>query len=428
MTRKRILVLFPDEWDLWACARRDGDCEFRFEGFDLFSFPQNARLFTFDVHRFVEDLARRHGNAGLAGILTADEQFGSLVASLLAARLGLPHTPLAAIVTAQHKVLARRAFQQAIPEANPRFGVIARDFRRTGKVPLPFPFYVKPVKATFSVLARRVDSFAELDRHLRFSWFEQAIIERLVKPFGDVLRRHAGGDTEAFSMIAEEIVTGQQVTVNGYARAGEVTMLGVVDSIMYPGTDHFQRFQYPSSLPAEVQAHAEDVTRRALAALGFTHGVFNAELRLCAETGQAKVIEINPRASGQFFDLFEHVDGYNLFDILVALATGVVPEVRHREGRNRHAASFVLRDLHGTGLSRWPDRAEIDRLRERHREARIIVYRKRGAALRRELKWLGSYRYAVINLGAATPADLFAAFERIRADIDFHPREARRPG
>jgi hypothetical protein len=34
------------------------------------------------------------------------------------------------------------------------------------------------------------------------------------------------------------------VTANGYARHGRVTMLGTVDSIMYPGTDQFQRFQY----------------------------------------------------------------------------------------------------------------------------------------------------------------------------------------
>jgi hypothetical protein len=108
---------------------------------------------------------------------------------------------------------------------------------------------------------------------------------------------------------------------------------------------------------------------------------------------------------------------------LIALATGQEPRILRRQGRNRVAASFVLRDLRGEGLSRWPRQGEIERLRERHREANIQVYRKRGASLRREMKWLGTYRYAVINLGATTPAELFSAFERIRADIDFHPRE-----
>jgi hypothetical protein len=427
MARKRILVLFPDDWDKAACEARRSEFDFHYEGFDLFRFPDNARLFTFDILRFVDGLVARYGG-GLDGVVTADEQFGSLAASLVCERLGLPHTPLAAVLTAQHKYEARRAIARAIPEANPRFGLIPRDFRRGRRVPLPFPFYVKPVRATFSVLARRVGSFEELDEHLRFSWLEQAIIEHLVKPFGEVMRRRTSFEAEPFSMIAEEIIEGRQVTVNGYARDGRITMLGVVDSIMYPGTDHFQRFQYPSELPAAAQALAEEVAGKALAAVGFTHGMFNVELRICERTGRAIVLEINPRASGQFFDLFEEVDGFNLFGVLLALATGEAPGTALRLGPNRHAASFVLRDLHGDGLSRWPRAVDIERLRSRHPGARIQVYRKRGAGLRRELKWLGSYRYAVVNLGAPTLAELFSAFERIRADIDFHPRPRSVPG
>ena len=170
-----------------------------------------------------------------------------------------------------------------------------------------------------------------------------------MRPFGDVMRARSEFEVEPFSLIAEEIVDGAQVTVNGFARDGRVTMLGVVDSLMYPGTDQFQRFQYPSALPSAWQAGAEDAARRALAAVGFTHGMFNVELRVCAATGHPKVIEINPRAAGQFYDLFERVDGYNLFDALVALETGEEPRIRRREGASAVAASFVMRDLDGRG-------------------------------------------------------------------------------
>ena len=428
MRHRRILVLFPDEWDRSMAARRGGDREFVFAGFDLFRFPENARLFTFDIFRFVDGLARRYAGEGLDGIVTSDEQFGPVAASLLGERLGLPHTPLAAVLAAQHKYYARQAFERALPECNPRFGLLGRDFRRTREMPLAFPFYVKPVKAAFSVLARRVGSYAELDRHARFSWLEQAIIERLVRPFGEVMRSRSDFDVEPFSLIAEEIVDGAQVTVNGFAREGRITMLGVVDSVMYPGTDQFQRFQYPSALPADRQAGAEDAARRALAAVGFTHGMFNVELRVCAATGHPKVIEINPRAAGQFYDLFERVDGFNLFDALVALEAGDEPRIRRREGKDALAASFVMCDLSGEGLGRWPERGEIGRLRTRHPEARIMFYPKRGADLRREMKWLGSYRYGVVNLGARSPGELFSAYDRIHREVAFHPRGLAAPG
>lgn len=421
--RRRILVLFPDEWDRVAAAdaRFRDRFDFSFEGFDLFRFPENARLFTFDALAFVEGICRRYANARLDAVVTSDEQFGPFIAALVCERLGLPHTPVRAILEIQHKFYARRAFARIVPEANPEFALLRRDYAEPGDVPLPFPFYVKPAKAAFSVLARRVDSFEELRRHTRFGWLERAIIERLVRPFEQVMRAYSGFEEHPFSMVCEGLLPGRQVTVNGFARDGEVTMLGVVDSIMYPGTDQFQRFQYPSTLTHQEQARAEAIATKLVRGIGFRHGMFNIEMRLDPADGRPRLIEMNPRAAGQFYDLFERVDGYNLFDALLDLESGREPVIRRREGRDRHAASFVLRDLSGAGLSRWPSGAEIAALREANRDGHLMLYPKRGADLRREMKWLGSYRYGVFNVGAATVEELFARFRRLCRQIGFHP-------
>ena len=429
MTKRRILVLFPDEWDRAAARdpRYRERFEFLFEGFDLFSFPDNARLFTFDALGFVDRIVRRHSRSRPDAVVTSDEQFGPFLAALVAERLGLPHTPLGAILTIQHKYYARQAFERIAPESNPRFGLVRRGFEFPEEVPLAYPFYIKPAKAAFSVLARRVDSFEELYRHTRFGWLERAIIEKLVRPFADVMRAHSDFTEDPFSMVAEEIARGRQVTANGYARHGRVTMLGTVDSIMYPGTDQFQRFQYPSSLPAHLLERVDALAVRLLEGLGFDHGMFNVEMRVDPATERLGIIEINPRVAGQFYDLFERVDGYSLFDALLALESGEEPRVRRREGRDQHAASFVLRDLTGEGLARWPSAAEISRLQDRNPGVHVMIYPKRGADLKRELKWLGSYRYGVFNLGGATLEELFGRFHRLCGEITFHPRSHRVP-
>jgi len=46
-----------------------------------------------------------------------------------------------------------------------------------------------------------------------------------------------------------------------------------------------------------------------------------------------------------------------------------------------------------------------------------MLYLKRGAALAREMKWLGSHRFAVLNLSARDRAELYARTG--------HPRHAR---
>jgi len=245
--------------------------------------------------------------------------------------------------------------------------------------------------------------------------------------FGQVMRAHSTMTEDPFSMVVEEVAHGVQVTANGFAREGRVRLLGTVDSIMYPGTDQFQRFQYPSSLPAQTLARIDALAARLIEGLGFRHGMFNIEMRIDPASGALHVIEINPRAAGQFYDLFERVDGYSPFDAMLALHCGDEPQLRRGEGRERHAASFVLRDLAGEGLGRWPSMRDIEALAARHPEGHVMVYRKRGADLAREMKWLGSYRYCVFNTGGTTLDEMFASFERLVRDIDFHPA-SRRPG
>lgn len=119
--------------------------------------------------------------------------------------------------------------------------------------------------------------------------------------------------------------------------------LGVVDSLMFPGTQIFRRFEYPSSLPQGVVARIEDVARRALQTVGFDRGLFNIEFIYDARRDSVHIVEVNPRMASQFADLYEKVDGINTYDILVDLALGRVPAKRRRQGRYKVAVSHVMR-------------------------------------------------------------------------------------
>jgi hypothetical protein len=100
----RLLVLFGADWDgkLLPSLSRSGRYRFHEHGFDLFSFPSNARLMWFDVQRFVDRLVKRYAGR-IDGVFSSNEQFGALAAALVAQRLGLPGTDPVALLRAQHK-------------------------------------------------------------------------------------------------------------------------------------------------------------------------------------------------------------------------------------------------------------------------------------------------------------------------------------
>lgn len=415
---RHILVLFPKDWDRIEFHRLSaGGYRFHYEGFDLFRFPGNARLLTFDVRRFIERLLRRY-RGRIDGVISNNEHFGALVAAVLAQRLGLPGAEPAAIIAAQHKYYARRLMQAALPEATPGFEALPYDQPLQAPA-LGFPCFIKPVKATYSVLARRVDSVAELRALLDFSPLERLILGRLVRPFDVLMQEYSPFTLGARAMIAEELLDGVQLNIDGFVDRGRVRLLGMVDEVMYPGTRAFMRFEYPSRIDAATRQRVEALVVRLIKTLELRHGFFNVELMFDPLSGRLTVIEVNPRMASQIVNLYRRVDGCDPYRVLLDLATGETPREVQGTGEFGAAASFVMRRFDGRAPDRMPSPAQVDALHRRHPDARLMLYLKRGASLAREMKWLGSHRYAVLNLGGRDSADLMARYEMIRRELAF---------
>ena len=106
----------------------------------------------------------------------------------------------------------------------------------------------------------------------------------------------------------EELARGAEVTLEGYVHGGQVTVVGITDSLMYSGTNSFERFEYPSAVSAEREAELSEIARRLVPALGFDGGFFNMEFVVPTE-GPATVIEVNGRIASQFAPLVQALHG-----------------------------------------------------------------------------------------------------------------------
>ena len=405
--RPHIGLLFNYDWDALGFGRLADRYRFSSAGFDLFSFPSNARLVGFDLERFADRQARRGRAEGWAGVVSHHEQFGALAAALVAERLGLPGTPVSAILACQHKLHARQVMQQACPDAN--LGFAGLDAHYGGAVPqgLHYPLYVKPVKAAFSVLARRVNNHAELHQHTRFGWRELWVIRRLVEPFERVARQRLPQAGTAHRLLLEEPVAAEQFNLDGYVFNGRAHALGVVDAVMYPGTQAFMRWDYPSRLGADVQARALDVAQRFLSAVGFSHGMFNVEFFHDAASGRLSIIEVNPRMASQFSDLYRRVQGIDPHAMSLALAQGLDPATLPRCAPvGGAAASLVYRALSPAQTAVMPSAAQQAALARQYPDALLFLFPKQGHSLERDFKWLGSYRYGIVHLHGDDAAHL----------------------
>ncbi len=407
MKAARVLVLFNYDWDQVGFGRWMAAFPLDSAGFDLFSFPSNLQLVTFDLQRFVDRLAARAVRKGWRAVTSNHEQFGALAAALLAERMGWPGTPVAAVLACQHKLHARRVLQQVAPEANTPFAAL--EWRHGDPPPdnLEYPRFVKPIKAAFSVLARVVHDREELMALTRFGFWERWVIRHLIEPFERVVKARLPEAGSARRMLLEQPVNALQYNLDGYVFAGELRPLGFVESVMYPGTQAFMRFDYPCRLSEAGRDKALDVARRFLSAVGFNHGLFNMEFFHDPVTEKVTVIEFNPRMAAQFSDLYLRVKGVDLHRLGLELAFGRDPaRLPWAEPSAGAAASFVYRCFDPAERPVMPDAAQQAALAKRFPDALLFRFAKSPGQIARDFKWVGSYRYGILHLGGRDAGEL----------------------
>ncbi|MDA8368627.1 MAG: ATP-grasp domain-containing protein [Nocardiopsaceae bacterium] len=383
------------------------------------------------------DIPRLRGDIDLPGLLaaaraeldafdgTVDAIMGywdfpvSTLVPILCAERGLPSAPLEAVVKCEHKYWSRLEQSTVIDEV-PGFAEVGFDAERPPEH-LSYPLWLKPVKSYSSELAFRVEDDAG---------FRAALAEiaegagRLGEPFEFVLDRielpeavaRAGGS----ACLAEEEVSGQQVTVEGYCRGGEPTVYGIVDSATYPDSPSFLSYQYPSSLPGPVRDRLTDISTRVIRRIGLDSSTFNIEYFWDPETDDIRLLEINPRHSQSHAKLFELVDGTPNHEVEVRLALGREPELDPGHGEYSVAAKWFLRRFTDGIVHYAPNKDDVVRMEQDipGTTARIMV--DPGVRLS-DMQLQDSYSYELVEVfvGAEGTEELWRTYELCLARLPF---------
>lgn len=354
------------------------------------------------------------------GVINAVDHPGSALAAIFARHLGLPGPDPEVVVRCQHKFYARIDQKRLVPSAVPDFALVAPSGVGALPLPLPLPFFVKPVKGRFSAFATAITDLERWQNLKERPFLPPSGFRRGFNALLDwVGHRGESGDF----LLAESMLRGVQVTLDGYVFRGEPTILGITDSIMYPGTISFARFQYPSALPGSVQARMGRIAETYMKGIGFDNGMFNIEFFYNAETDEIHLIEMNPRLASGFADLYEKVDGCNLFEIAMDIATGTPPRFHRGAGKHAVSASFVWRVFRDHFVHSVPGSDKIDAIVARFPDARVEISAEAGKRLSHKLQDTASFRYCLLNLGAADEKSLFEmeAIGRVMLPFDMEP-------
>jgi ATP-grasp domain len=318
---RQVLLVCPQQRDLREIRAAGLASDFRVltAGSDLDEHHDG-----FDPVSFVDANSAR----AVDGVVGTKDR-SALLAALIAERAGLAAPSPRALLACQHKPTSRAIQARIAPDAVPRFTLVrgASTWPAFGT-----PFFVKPVVGRLSENARRVDSWPGL---------AELAEDGYPSGYARIAALAGFDEADAHGFLAEELLEGAEVTLEGYVQRGRVTTIGVTDSLKYPGTNSFEGFAYPSALPPDRLDELERLAETVVPAHGFDDGFFNIEL-FVPHDGAAKLIEVNGRVASQFAPLVRAVQGRSTYEALFQVACGEDPGWRALPSRGV-AISYCLR-------------------------------------------------------------------------------------
>ncbi len=423
MVMKKVLIISPTGREYRELPRiaEALNCQLIFDDFagaffdDLLSSNNNGNAQSLEILTLIEETIRRYDQSDIDGVTSGVGYPGMPVSSIIADRFHLPGPRTDRVLLCEHKYYARVAQQSLVPKATPGFQLIDPQNMDGLVDSLSFPLFLKPVKSCFSINADKILNAESFRRRVGSS----LLPEGFLKPLNDLLRAYTDFPLNASYLLAESLLEGTQVSLEGYVFDGQVHILGIVDSVMYPGTISFQRFEYPSRLSEDVQRRMSQIAETFINGIGYDNALFNIEFMYNAETDEIHIIEINPKIASQFTDLFEKVDGVSSYAPLLQIALNEEPQFPRRQGAFKVAASCVLRTFEDQRVLSAPSKAQVDNLLKRFPDARVEISASRGKLLSDVMQDGKSFRYGLINIGADSHEELDAKLELCKSLLDF---------
>jgi biotin carboxylase len=211
-----------------------------------------------------------------------------VLAAAVAARMGLAHNTVEAVIAATDKAGQRRRWAHT-GVAQPAFRVVAAATEAAvaqGAEQVGFPCVVKAVSLSASQGVLRAD--------------DRAAAVAAARRIRHVLTAARRPDSEP--LVIEEYVPGWELSIDGFLSPSGLTVTAIFDKPDTPEGPTFEEtlLVTPSRLPGHILTAAAGTAGRAARALGLRYGPIHAELRIDDRAGAARptMLELAARSIG----------------------------------------------------------------------------------------------------------------------------------
>jgi hypothetical protein len=430
LAQRNVFIIGLDDFNLEKARATSFSAECEFHG--LIDYDKLITPEKYDIQALIDEgLTTLNQFDGPVDAIIAHWDWPvSTIVPILNREMGLRYVPLVSLLKCEHKYWSRIEQKMVVPEMVPRFEAVNPfDDDAIDKLELPYPFWLKPIKSFASHLGFRIanrDQFAAALEEIR------ANIKRIGDEFNVVMNMvdlpPDIRDVDGNWCIAEQLVRGWQCGVEGYVLNGQTFVHGIFDCYKDREFMSFNRYEYPSRWPAQVQRRMIEATKKLMPHLGYNQAPFGVEFFWDEPADKLWLIEVNTRISQSHSDQYEKVHGVSNHEIAFSVALGMKPKIPKPSGSFACAAKFHLRRYADCKVLEVPSEDNIAAIAREIPGTEIHLSVAPGQQLSDlEDQDAFSYEIATVHLGAPDQPELLRRFRRVADLLEFKFSDGGRP-
>ncbi len=292
------------------------------------TFETSERVLEYGVKDYLQrtiELINQHPDMydGIVGTHDSSAVFASIICD----QTGKTFASVQSIINCQNKYLCRTIQKDHIPENTPRFA-LALDYLKNPDM-LSSPVFIKPVRSNISFGTHIIHKPTDLEIYIGqetqdIAFFNQYFIDAI--SLSSQYFNQSNLDT-CNSFLCEEIISGDQVTIDGFVFDDQVEFLGMTKAVYYEYSNSFSHHEFPYTFSPELEAAVKANLSKLMIQLGIKNSFFNVELRAEEDKDSFTIIEVNSRIAFQFAKTIQSVKGYDPLHILCDISVGSKPDL-----------------------------------------------------------------------------------------------------
>ncbi len=344
----------------------------------------------------------------------------AVFAAILAQETGKIFASVQSVINCQNKYISRRIQRRLVSAHTPTF-CLALDFLRDPDQ-LRTPFFIKPVRANISFGTHRIEGPEQLEYYIGLESQDIAFynIHYLEALSLNSRYHHALNLATCNSFLCEDLITGEQVTVDGFTVNGRLHLFGFTKAVYHPKTNSFSHHIFPFHLSPGLEQAVREALDVLIPGLGLDNSFFNVELRVDEAAESFAIIEVNSRIAFQFAKTIQTVTGIDPLHMLCDVAVGREPAMSSPDqDLYRYCYNFELHSFSDARVLQTPTQSAYEEIKLKFPDVTVRNLIHENALLSEFKHNPESYRYCILDVPGNSEEEIMSAYQDVTSILNY---------